>query len=61
MQEDVLLVQQALSGDKLAFCRLIQKYYKSVYTQILSLARNPDDTEELANDVFIKAYVNLSA
>jgi RNA polymerase sigma factor (sigma-70 family) len=61
MQEDVLLVQQALSGDKPAFCRLIQKYYKSVYVQILSLVHNPDDTEELANDVFIKAYVNLSA
>jgi len=60
MQEDVLLVQQALSGDKLAFCRLIQKYYKSVYAQILSLVHNPDDTEELADDVFIKAYFNLS-
>jgi RNA polymerase sigma-70 factor (ECF subfamily) len=60
MQEDVLLVQQALSGDKPAFCRLIQKYYKSVYAQILSLVRNPDDTEELADDVFIKAYFNLS-
>jgi RNA polymerase sigma factor (sigma-70 family) len=60
MQDDVLLVQQALSGDKLAFCRLIQKYYKSIYAQILSLVHNPEDTEELTDDVFIKAYVNLS-
>jgi RNA polymerase sigma factor (sigma-70 family) len=61
MQEDVLLVQQALSGDKLAFCRLIQKYYKSIYAQILSLVHNHEDTEELTDDVFIKAYVSLSA
>lgn len=61
MEEDVLLVRQTLAGDEKAYHRLMQKYQKPIYAQILSMVQNPADAEELTNDVFIKAYQNLSS
>ena len=61
MQEDVLLVRQTLLGDEKAYHRLFRKYQKPIYAQILSMVQNLADAEELTNDVFIKAYRNLSS
>lgn len=61
MHEDALLVRQALLGNESSYCRLIQKYHNSIYALILSIVKNPQDAEELVNDVFLKAYQNLGA
>ena len=61
MEEDVLLVHQTLLGDENAYHRLIKKYQKAIYAQILSIVHSPADAEELTADVFIKAYQNLSS
>jgi RNA polymerase sigma factor (sigma-70 family) len=60
MQDYSLLVRQTLAGDEDAFCRLVREHYGSVFAQILSMVHNSSDAEELTNDVFIKAYLNLS-
>jgi RNA polymerase sigma-70 factor (ECF subfamily) len=59
MQGDVLLVHQTLAGDELAFGRLVRKYYKPIYIQMLSIVGNAADAEELTDDAFVKAYLNL--
>jgi RNA polymerase sigma factor (sigma-70 family) len=61
MQEDVLLVDQAIAGDETAFCLLVQKYHKPIYARILSVVHNPDDAEEITNDVFIESYRCISS
>jgi RNA polymerase sigma factor (sigma-70 family) len=61
MQKDAQLIEQTLKGNEKAFQQLILKYYKVIYGQVFSIAQNHSDTEELVNDVFVKAYVNLSS
>jgi RNA polymerase sigma-70 factor (ECF subfamily) len=61
MQEDVLLVDQAIAGDETAFCLLVKKYHKPIYARILSVVHNPDDAEELTNDVFVESYQCISS
>lgn len=59
MEDDASLVHRTLAGDREAFSHLVERYWKSVYAQTLSIVRNPADAEELTNDVFIEAYLDL--
>jgi len=61
MSEDTLLIQQTLAGDEQAFHRLTVKYQSAIYSLILSYVRNPDDAQEIMQDVFLKAYQGLSS
>lgn len=61
MSEDTLLIQQTLAGDEQAFHRLAVKYQSAIYSLILSYVRNPDDAQEIMQDVFLKAYQGLSS
>ena len=61
MPSDVLLVHKTLCGDEKAYHRLMKKYETNIYTFILSLVKNPEDAEEITDDVFWKAYQNLSS
>jgi RNA polymerase sigma-70 factor (ECF subfamily) len=59
MQDDALRVQQTLAGDRQAFGFLVRKYWRPIYAQILSVIHNHADAEELTNDAFIEAYLDL--
>jgi len=59
MQDDALWVQQTLAGDRQAFGFLVRKYWRPIYAQILSVIHNHADAEELTNDAFIEAYLDL--
>ena len=59
MQDEVLWLRQTLAGDRQAFNHLVRKYWKSIYTQNLSIIHNHADAEELTNDAFIEAYLDL--
>jgi len=61
MQEDILIIDQAIAGNETAFCLLVQKYHKPIYARILSIVHNPDDAEELTNDVFVESYRCISS
>jgi len=61
MSEDTLLIQQTLAGDEQAFHRLAVKYQSAIYSLILSYVRNPDDAQEIMQEVFLKAYQGLSS
>jgi RNA polymerase sigma-70 factor, ECF subfamily len=61
MSEDTLLIQQTLAGDEQAFHHLAVKYQSAIYSLILSYVRNPDDAQEIMQDVFLKAYQGLSS
>ncbi len=59
MPTDHDLIHQTLKGNSQAFDTLVQKYQPMIYSQAQLLVRNPQDAEDLTQEVFIKAYQNL--
>ncbi len=57
--EDDALVRLALTGNAAAFRRLVEKYEKGVFHFCLSRMRSPEEAEDAAQDVFLRAYVSL--
>ena len=60
MPTDRNLIHQTLKGNPRAFDTLVQKYQTVVYARARVIVQNPQDAEDLTQEVFIKAYQNLS-
>lgn len=56
---DAELVQKASAGDKEAYRALVEKYQQRVYTIALDVVKSPEDAEDIAQEVFVKAYLSL--
>ena len=59
MPTDRNLIHQTLKGNLRAFDALVQKYQPLVYARARLIVQNPQDAEDLTQEVFIKAYQNL--
>jgi RNA polymerase sigma-70 factor (ECF subfamily) len=59
MHDDRELVQRVLQGERSAFDTLVARYHAAVFRQALRRVRRPEDAEEVAQNVFVKAYVGL--
>lgn len=57
--EDSQLIQLALSGDDLAYKRLMAKYHDAIYNFILRMVHNRAQVEDLTQEAFIKAFASL--
>ena len=57
---DSALVDRAKAGDTRAFDELIVKYSPKLYGLIYNMTSNKDDTNDLLQDVFAKAYRSLN-
>lgn len=57
---DHLIVSQVVSGQKDLFRLLVRQYEKPVYGMGLSFFRNTEDASDFTQEVFLKAYRNLS-
>lgn len=55
-----LNIQKALNGDSRAFEYIIRKYQKRLYYTVLQIVMNHDDTNDVIQETFIKAYTKLS-
>jgi len=53
------LVRQAKQGDVDAFTELVRRFQERIYHTILSLTRNPQDANDLAQETFMHAYRSL--
>ncbi len=53
------LVLRAQEGDTKAFDELILKYSKKLYGLVYNMTSNKDDTHDLLQDIFAKAYRSL--
>jgi RNA polymerase sigma-70 factor (ECF subfamily) len=58
--EDQRLIKEALSGSQEAFDRLMKKYYSFIYKLIFRMIKKEEDTEDLTQEAFIKAFNSLS-
>jgi RNA polymerase sigma-70 factor, ECF subfamily len=57
---DEQLVQATLSGDDGAFAELIRRHKRRVFTTATRFARNDHQLEDIAQEVFIRAFKNLA-
>jgi RNA polymerase sigma-70 factor (ECF subfamily) len=61
MEDERRVVREALSGDREAFASIVRAHEVRVRSLCLSILRNPAEADDAAQDVFIKAYKNLSS
>ena len=54
--EDSLLVARTQAGDASAFDELIRKYTQRLYGLVYNMTSNHEDTNDLLQDIFSKAY-----
>lgn len=62
ISDDALLelARQALEGDTRAFEELVRRHQRKVMTNCRYLSGSPSDAEDLAQEVFVKAYFGLA-
>lgn len=54
-------LEKLLSGDEQAFEEFIKENQTKVYRVALSMVRNPQDAEDIAQETFVKVYMSLSS
>ena len=58
--DDVYYIKKTLDGDSASFGFLVDKYQNMVFTLAIKMLKNREDSEEVSQDAFIKAYKSLS-
>jgi RNA polymerase sigma-70 factor (ECF subfamily) len=53
------VIERARSGDRAAFAELYDTHVDSVYRYVLYRVREPADAEDLASEVFTRAFANI--
>lgn len=59
-QSDTEIIGRVLRGEQAAYAELVNRYQNYVFTLTLRLIKGREDAEEIAQDVFIKAYRSLA-
>ena len=54
------LIQRARQGDREAFYNLVRPCERTVYTAAISILKNPEDAEEVAQEAVLKALSHLA-
>lgn len=54
------IISQVLNGDQQAYAELVNRHQNYVFTLSLRMVKSREDAEEVAQDVFIKAYKYLA-
>src|SRR5690348_12129928 len=58
--DEQVLVRQAQAGNRPAFEELVRRYDRDVLRLAMNLVRGSEDARDLYQEVFLKAYKNLS-
>lgn len=61
LHSDTYYIQRIQAGDTACFAFLLDKYSRPVHSLILKVVKSREDAEELAQDVFMKVFRNLSS
>lgn len=54
------IISRVLQGEQSAFAELVTRYQSYVFTLTLRMIKSREDAEEVAQDIFIKAYRSLA-
>lgn len=58
--EDIQIVKRVLAGDCQAFRGIVERHQGLVYHAAFRVLRDREDAEDVAQEVFVKAYTNLA-
>src|ERR1700747_1750891 len=58
--DDIAIIQLILKGQQAAYATLVDRHQQYVFTLALRYVNNRELAEELAQDVFVKAYKYLA-
>jgi len=61
IEDDQSLVERALAGDQKAFRLLLKKHQSTIYHVIFKLVRNREETWDLIQETFMRAFRSLSS
>src|SRR5438874_3582468 len=61
VNEDIELVARTQAGDPAAFDKLVVKYSPRLYGLVYNMTSNHEDTNDLLQDIFAKAYRSISS
>lgn len=59
-QADNDIISQVLAGNNAAYALLVERYQSFVFTITLRYVKSREDAEEVAQDIFVKAYRSLA-
>ena len=59
-KRDLILIKATLQGSSKAFATLVSYYQQRIYRFGMSFFKNPTDSDDFVQDVFIKVYTKLS-
>jgi RNA polymerase sigma factor (sigma-70 family) len=59
-ESDLALVERAQNGDTRAFDDLVRKYTPKLYGMVYNMTSNREDTADLLQEIFSKAYRSLT-
>ena len=54
------IISKVLTGERNAYADLVNRYQAYVFTLVLRMIKSREDAEEVAQDVFVKAYRSLA-
>lgn len=57
---DTEVINRVLHGEQALFGLLVERYRNFVFTLVLRFTANREDAEEIAQDIFVKAYRSLA-
>lgn len=60
-QDDYQIIKQIVDGETALYTILVQRYERLVFNLALRMMKNREDAEEVAQDVFVKAYRALQS
>ena len=61
MDEDLDLITRTRAGDREAFDELVLKYQKPLYSLLYRMLSNPDDSADVLQKTFVKAFLGIGA
>lgn len=59
-QNEIAIINRILDGDEQAYAVLIDRYKEGLYRHCFQFMRDEDAAEDIAQEAFIKAYMNLT-
>jgi RNA polymerase sigma factor (sigma-70 family) len=60
-RDDHWYIERILAGDPGYYSCLVDRYKDMVYTIVFRIVKNHEDAEEVAQDVFVKAYQSMDS
>jgi RNA polymerase sigma-70 factor (ECF subfamily) len=55
------LIEQLRSGDETAFRKVVDEWQDLVYNTALGIVQNPDDADDISQEVFIQVFQSVSS